>query len=268
VKNSETRGYWEKRLSDNFDLSGVGFSTLGRRYNEWMYRIRSHVLLKALKQLNHYHFGDSTTVLDIGVGTGFYVDFWRKFCQSKRVDGVDITNVAVENMRKRYPDSQFFVADIGEKNLREKFGEKTYGIVSAFDVLFHITEDEKYMRAIHNIYSLLKPSGIFVLSENFLFSNIARADFQVNRSKEHIERLLTDTGFQIIERTPIFVLMNAPVNSDSNLRKYCWRSLTKLVSRSESIGFVIGGVLYPIELALLSITNKGPSTELIICKKV
>ncbi|AIC15113.1 class I SAM-dependent DNA methyltransferase [Nitrososphaera viennensis] len=272
MKNSETRGYWEERLAKNFDLSGVGFSTLGKKYNEWMYRIRRHVLLKTLGKLDYHHFGDNNTtkILDIGVGTGFYIDFWKKWCQGKAavaaVDGVDITNVAVERMKKKYHDSQFYVADIGENNVLEMFGKKRYDVISAFDVLFHITNDEKYRRAIQNIYALLEPAGIFVLSENFVHSNL-RANFQVNRSKGHIERLLSDTGFQIIERTPMFVLMNAPVNSDSRVRKYCWRSLTRLVSRGESAGFVMGAAVYPVERLLLSVTDKGPSTELIICKK-
>ncbi|AIF84198.1 Methyltransferase domain [Candidatus Nitrososphaera evergladensis SR1] len=272
MKNSETRGYWEERLAKNFDLSGVGFSSLGKNYNRWMYRVRRHVLLKTLGKLDydyHRHLGRTTKILDIGVGTGFYIDFWKKLYQGKAaaVDGVDITAVAVERMKKKYPDSQFYVADIGESNVLEMFGKKTYNIISAFDVLFHITNDEKYKRAIQNIYSLLEPAGIFVLSENFVHSNLSRAEFQVNRSKEHIERLLEDTGFQIIERTPMFVLMNAPVNSDSKMRKRCWRVLTRLVSQGESMGFAVGAATYPIECLLLSVTDKGPSTELIICKK-
>lgn len=265
MKNSETRGYWEERLAKNFDLSGVGFSTLGKNYNGWMYRVRRHVLLKTLGKLD-YRFSDATTVLDIGVGTGFYIDFWKELCKG-RVDGLDITDVAVKNMKAKYPDSQFYVADIGENNLLETLGKNRYSVVSAFDVLFHITSDEKYRRAVQNIHALLEPAGIFVLSENFVHSNGARANFQVTRSKRYIERLLAETGFQVIERAPMFVLMNAPVNSDSRFRRFCWRSLTRLVSRGESAGSAVGGAIYPLERLLLSMTREGPSTELIICKK-
>lgn len=276
MKNSETRGYWEERLAKNFDLSGVGFSSLGKNYNGWMYRVRRHVLRKTLVRLGHdyqqrfFDGASAAAILDIGIGTGFYIDFWKGLHRGKAakvVEGIDITDVAVKRMKKKYPDSQFYVADIGEDSVPEMFGKKRYDVISAFDVLFHITDDEKYRRAIQNIHGLLEPGGLFFMSENFVHSSASRAEFQVNRSKENIEKLLSGTGFEIIMRAPMFVMMNAPVNSDSKLRKRSWRYLTRLVSMGESMGFVVGAAAYPVERLLLSVAKEGPSTELIVCRK-
>lgn len=255
----------------------MGFSTLGRNYNGWMYRVRRRVLLKTLGRLGYGRqyrrpssgdFSDvPASILDIGVGTGFYIDFWKKLYGTAAVDGVDITDVAVKKMKERHPGSQFYVADIGEDKVGEMFGKKKYDVISAFDVLFHITNDEKYRRAIRNIYDLLEDGGVFVMSENFVHSNVSRAEFQVSRSKGHIEELLLSTGFEIIGRAPMFVMMNAPVNTNSMLMKKSWRWLTRLVRLGEPMGFAVGCVAYPVECMLLSMIREGPSTEVIVCKK-
>ena len=42
----DNRQYWESRLREHYSLAGVGYLRLGRRFNEWMYRIRGEVDLE------------------------------------------------------------------------------------------------------------------------------------------------------------------------------------------------------------------------------
>jgi 2-polyprenyl-3-methyl-5-hydroxy-6-metoxy-1,4-benzoquinol methylase len=67
--------YWENRLSQNFSLGGVGHGLLGYQYNRWAYRLRDRVLRRHLAPLR-LRLSDSS-ILDVGSGTGFYIDFWR-----------------------------------------------------------------------------------------------------------------------------------------------------------------------------------------------
>ena len=39
----DNREYWESRLRQQYSLAGVGYLRLGRRFNEWMYRVRGEV---------------------------------------------------------------------------------------------------------------------------------------------------------------------------------------------------------------------------------
>ena len=66
-----------------------------------MRRLRS--LLKELATLD---------VLDVGSGTGFYIDLWRRL-GVRSVTGSDIAEKAVEELSARYPSNRFVRLDIG-----------------------------------------------------------------------------------------------------------------------------------------------------------
>jgi 2-polyprenyl-3-methyl-5-hydroxy-6-metoxy-1,4-benzoquinol methylase len=121
-------------------------------------------------------------VLDVGSGTGFYVDQWRDL-GIKQVVGLDLTETAVSRLKTAYPDMEFVVADVGAESVPLQRG--SFDVVSAFDVLFHIVDDDRYGRALENVSGLLKPGGFFVWSDNFLRHGRRDAGLhQVSRSLE------------------------------------------------------------------------------------
>ncbi|MBU1023843.1 class I SAM-dependent methyltransferase, partial [bacterium] len=72
----DPRQYWEKRLADNYGLNAVGYWSMGTNFNRWMYRVRKAVFLKIVRSLK-INLREAS-VLDIGSGTGFYIDLWKK----------------------------------------------------------------------------------------------------------------------------------------------------------------------------------------------
>jgi hypothetical protein len=140
-------------------------------------------------------------------------------------------------------------------------------MVSAFDVLFHIVDDSRVAQAVQNNYSIFQPGGLLVFSDNFFHGETIRATNQVSRSLKEIENVLIAAGFKIVERTPMFALMNYPVDSESQILKKSWRILAKIVSIHEISGFLIGALLYPVELLCVAAVKEGPSTEMMICRK-
>ncbi|KYK28215.1 MAG: class I SAM-dependent methyltransferase [Theionarchaea archaeon] len=251
--------YWETTLQKNFNVVGVGHSGLGVQYNKWMYRVRKYVFIR---QLRHLSGLTSADILDIGSGTGFYIERWKQI-GIKSVTGSDITSVSVNELKKRFPDSKFYQIDIGDAVTHSK----KYDMISAFDVLFHIVDDNRFEKALQNIHSLLKPGGYFVFSDNFLHGLPERATTQVSRSLKDITETLEKTGFHIIKRVPMFVLMSNPVDSQSWLLKSLWRVIKYCIARSEVVGFVVGTVLYPAEVVLVSLLEESPTTEMAICKR-
>jgi len=254
--------YWESRLRKSFGTEGVGYFGLGRRYNNWLYRIRKRVFNSVMRS-TEVNLKDAE-VLDIGSGTGFYIDCWKAF-GVKKIVGADITRVAVDELQKKYPGEEFIRLDIGDELGAMK--QRRFGIVSAFDVLFHIVDDARFEQAIQNINALLRPGGLFVLSDNFLHGETIRADFQVSRSLGDIEKVLSAIGFKVVARFPMFFFMNYPVDSNSSLLKKLWRLMAKIISLHEACGFLIGALLYPVELLGLTLIKEGPSTEMMICRK-
>lgn len=245
----------------NFGLHCTGYLALGRNYNSWMYKVRrSIVSTKLLRLFSNF---DNIEVLDIGSGSGFYVDIWKQL-GVKDVMGCDITSVSVKSLRNIYPKADFMEFDLSSNVIPLA---RQFDIISAFDVLFNIFEDDKYTKAISNIYSMLKPGGLFVFSENFVHRKSFQSKFQSIHTLSEIHSLLQATGFEILERSPMFYFMNAPADSDGIMINKFWNSIKKIASKGETFGSLIGCALYPLELLMISATKESPSTEIMVCKK-
>ena len=138
--------FWEKRLNENSGLEGVGYEKLGRPFNIWAYRIRKVAFLNLLQSQAVDPRGKC--VLDIGSGTGFYLDIWKQLGASRDF-GADITEVSVQNLQKRFPDCTVVRLDIGEPLPDNHPWIGTFDLISCMDVLFHIV-DLKYCELIIN----------------------------------------------------------------------------------------------------------------------
>jgi SAM-dependent methyltransferase len=257
------RDYWEHRLAEHESLSGVGWIGLGESFNRWMYRVRARVFSAAVRREADTAPADMK-VLDIGSGTGFYLDLWRRL-GAGAITGSDFTNVVVERLRARRPGTEIRQLDIGADALPR--GATGYDAISAMDVLFHIVDDDAYRRAFANLSGLLRPGGLLLFSENLLQHPAARASHQVSRSEPAIAEIIEESGLARVDVRPMFVLMNTPLDSSSRALRSWWRLLTRVVSAHDTVGFTLGAALYPIELTLVRSLRRGPSTKLLVCRK-
>ena len=262
------RDYWQSRLSQSYSLQGVGYQRLGKSFNQWMYRVRARVFLRLARRLGVDW--RRATVLDVGSGTGFYVEQWHAL-GVPQVIGVDITSKAVEELKRKFPGDEFLEADVGEvEGLRAGHGPAPTGLtaVSAMDVLFHIVDDAAYRRAFVNIASALAPGGWFLWSDNFLHHDTERVMHQASRSLAESEDAVRAAGFEIVERVPMFVLMNYPTDSTSKLGRLAWTAMVAPAALAEPLGWVVGAALAPIDTWLTSVVRESPTTEIMVCRKL
>jgi SAM-dependent methyltransferase len=254
--------YWENRLDADFALRSVGRINWGPYFNWWAYRIRRMVFTRLVRSLG-IDF-QSVDALDVGTGTGFYIDCWRQ--QGVRsVTGADITDVAVGNLRRRYPNIEFHVVDIGGD-----LGPlccRRFDAVSCMDVLFHIVDDARYQRAFENINSILRPGGLLIFSEGFVHGPARRSTHIVHRPLCEIENVVRAAGFRIVQRRPFLVLMNDPVEPGTPLLRIYWRLSQIVVQQVHLAGAVLGAALYPLEATLVSLLRESPSTEVMVCRR-
>ena len=255
------KDYWENILTENFTLQGTGYRDYGKNYNKWLYKVKWKTFLRAVNSLNIEKINEMD-VIDIGCGTGFFIEAWKRL-GVRNVAGADITAIAVNKLKRKFPNDKFYQLDIGDTLA---ISPHQYDIVSSFDVLYHIVDDKRYCKSLENIYSLIRPQGFFIFSDNFVHGKPQRITDQVSRSIEDIELILNRTGFQIVKRLPEFVLMNYPVDSN-RLRGFLWLVMMLPVHKSELFGFLLGGFMYPIELLLTSMLKESATTEIMICKK-
>ena len=77
--------------------------------------------------------------LDAGGGTGFYVDPWGRL-GADVVTGCDMSHAAVERLRGRSPH-RFVRQDV---SVLDAFEDTSLDAASCMDVLFHVTDDDRY----------------------------------------------------------------------------------------------------------------------------
>ena len=261
-KQGSAKDYWETRLSERWGLHGVGHLTYGRPYNEWLYRVRKAVFLRHIRALPMEL--SKAAVLDIGSGTGFWLQVWKSL-GTRTLVGSDMTTFAVQQLRAQYPDLEVLPMDISEDGAVRNT-EKRFDLISAFDVLFHIMEQDKFEKAISNIAELLRTGGYFLFTDSFLHGKTVRANHQVSRSLEEFSRVLGANNLEIVSRAPMFVLMGTPTDTSSSIPEFLWKIAMLPVRLWSVVGYVYGAALFPFELALTKLLREGPSTEIMICR--
>lgn len=256
--HSELRDFWERRLEGDWTESGVGYRALGRPFNTWMYKVREEVFLRRVGRLGLL----DPSVLDVGSGTGFYVRLWDRLGAAD-VTGCDMTDAAVARLRERFPDHRFVRQDAADL---DAFEDASFDALSCMDVLFHITDDDRYTSAVGEFARVLRPGGTLVISENCLQRPEQRGEHQVNRTLEWIAGTLDKAGFDLRLRVPMLMLMNAQVDAAAPWRK-AWGGALRAATLTAPTGWLAGAALYPLERRLVRGRRESPTTELLICRR-
>lgn len=195
--------FWDRRLSEQFDLRGTGETGLSLAYNEACYTLRREVLDRALREVRVDP--RSRRILDVGCGSGFWTDYYLQ--RGAIYTGVDISPVSIERLSKKYPQSRFILSDVSEVALEER-----YDAVNAFDVLYHITDEARWETAVLNIASAVTPGGLLLVTD--VFSSLgAVAEHNVMRPLSRYMELIEPLGFANEWFHPTHVLLNSELGA-------------------------------------------------------
>lgn len=200
--NYKPKEYWEKRLENQPNLRGVGCASFNETYNKYLYLLKIQALNKNLNSL--FLTIKEKSILDVGCGTGFFVDYYTKE-GAKKVAGLDIAELSVSMLKERYPTFSFYVEDIGNPNFR--FWE-SFDIVNVFDVLYPITDNGKFETAIKNISNLMHVGGYVLITDVFGKNDIISARHVHFRSLQKYKAELKKNDIEILDIFPMYFLMN------------------------------------------------------------
>jgi SAM-dependent methyltransferase len=192
----DPKAYWEERLRRDFSLGGVGHIGFSERYNRWLYRRKRRCLERALRGV---HLRDKR-VLDVGCGTGFFVEWYlAKGC---KVTGIDITEISVKRLQETLL-GEFYTRDITVADYPR--AETKFDIVNIWDVIYHVVDNDAYDRALDNIASDLGAGGLLLLTD-FLgaAADTRLAPHVVGRCLETYKTKLPGRGFQLVEVRPLY----------------------------------------------------------------
>ena len=110
-----------------------------------------------IKSLIDKHYSNSRLMLELGSGTGNHAVYFSKL--QYEICGIDLSKTMVDiSKNKNIPNAKFIVSDISNF----KFDIQFDVCISLFHVISYITDLDILGKVFSNVYSSLKPGGIFI----------------------------------------------------------------------------------------------------------
>lgn len=201
-----SQDYWDNLLTQNFSLKGVGWPNWPETYNEIVYKKYLKGFFKIINDLEiKYNFKVDGTknVLEIGPGTGFYTNILKNL-GIKKLLGIDISQISIDNLKKNFPDYTFDHLSIYEKLDFYEKNKENFDLCCVIDVLLHIVDDVKHKQAIHNICKMVKSGGYIITGDTATvyrktnFSEGSKYDTDVSRHIDYIKNVFNEGDAELI----------------------------------------------------------------------
>ena len=255
--------YWNKRY-EHVDLVRSGHMDLPAEYNIWLYARKQKRLVEVLAKLGFSLF--KSKLLEVASGSGAYLDFWKQEGVGEYL-GIDLSDIAIQSLKQRYPKHQFLQYDLNTSGLPNAVGVG-YDIATALDVLYHVVDDERFNHALIELAMVLKPGGLLVIHDQFIHRSTSDHGYIKWRSLMDYEKALQAAGFEIITRRPIFFFMIQTIDFKGWAQKTMdtlWDRFTyPFVQRFPKLAGALGNT---IDNVICKFVNEGPTMEIMVCRK-
>jgi len=156
--NYKPKTFWNDLLTNSFDLKGVGHYRMSNEENLKMYEDKKRIIAGVLQNAN-VNVNDKTNVVEIGIGVGYWTDYFNSL-GVKDYTGNDIAEISVTNLKAKYPQYNFIQGDISEVMLPEN----TFDFGAMIDVTQHITDDDRFNKAMDNLWKSLKKGSHLLIT--------------------------------------------------------------------------------------------------------
>jgi SAM-dependent methyltransferase len=166
------------------------------------FRARNQVIAEVVKQI----IGGLTPgykVLEVGCGTGNVLRVLEDTCAKGSVTGMDLFPEGLRYARQR-TGCPLVVGDM----MTPPFNDGRFGLIGLFDVLEHLSDDDKVLR---HLAKMLAPGGSLLLTVPAypeLWSDFDEAAHHCRRYRPaELEQRLVDAGYRVEYLTPYMVTM-------------------------------------------------------------
>jgi len=146
----------------------------------------------------HITINSSTEILDVGCGTGDLIWSFRKY-GGPTTTGIDVSDETIDYARRRFAGSaNVRLHTIGVEDM--DFPSNSFDLVTCINILQHITDDRKYVRAVENITKASRMRG-HILTMDFCpikVKNKKPAPYLVIRSRDQYVNIFHNNGCTLI----------------------------------------------------------------------
>lgn len=264
--------YWEKLVGRRFDLREVGYPELSLAFNECMYAAMAHSTERGLRRAGvTADWLRSASVLDVGSGVGFWIDFWAAH-GVRGITGVDLTRASTERLSQRYPQYRFEQRDVAEPVPDEMRG--AFDVISVMSVLNHIPVQERWEAALRNLAAMLRPGGVLIVMDPMLrhpwrgMEPTAASNGRVRTILRH-EEVLAAEGVRVEFVLPTVSLLMNPVDTRTGIEAWLlwrwWAVFTRIASRERPMRLV-RPLIYALDRAVCRAGYK-PTSKVLFARK-
>ena len=142
---------------------------------------------------------DNAHVLDVGSGTGHWVDFFHAVYRPESIVGVDFASCAVDRLNRRYAELQHIAIEQGDITVSNHLWNGRFRVVNAIGIIFHIVDDDGWKSAIKNLGRYVTPDGLVICGGDFSDVTQERGVMRKTRSLQVWRETLEALGYQLFE---------------------------------------------------------------------
>jgi SAM-dependent methyltransferase len=262
--------YWSALHDAADDLGVVGHPSMPLVFNRHVYANAAHGVLRGLAAAG-VSIRDRR-VLDVGSGTGFWVELWRRE-GAATVAGSDLVPSAVERLHTRFPGSEFTVADVTEQ---APFPGAQFDVVTIMSVLHHIVDEQRFDRALVNLAAQLTPDGRLAVLDPVVVRGRwmppeAEGAHNVARTLARWQQAAADAGLRISTITPVWAFLSDPVDAGSRpafaLHRLWWRAFTAALRGRDRLAAIAVPPVAALDRAVAARARTGLSAKLIVLER-
>lgn len=209
-------------------------------------------------------------ILEIGCGTGYFTNMMSKSLRNIDITAVDISQIAIDKARKRFPNINFAMDSLPNIN----FEDKVFECVTAIEVLYYLDAKEQ-MESISQIYRAMKENGFFVVSVNIGGKPYFKLDEIRNLVSDKFEIIYEDglyikTYYKYIE-SPIWLILEIfssyekiMIKEADSFFKKCVKSMLNFSIKNKLVFYTLGflirkiciGILYCMPVSIIDKISK------------
>jgi len=135
------------------------------------------------------------SILDIGGGTGHWLDFYTNYLESLNITMLDFSEVVVKRLRKKYPKIKIQHSNVATK--QSQFSNK-FDVINAIGVMFHLVDDSMWESAVINLCAYLKSGGVAIIGGEFGINTYQVSHHRVARSLEYWKSVVEANDCKIV----------------------------------------------------------------------
>lgn len=227
----------DAEFSDRVTISPVKHPALARFH----YNALENSILKYFSTRPHSSIPPA--VLDVGAGAGHWIDYYLEVFSASGVVGVEISPRCVEALTEKYRDRENVEIIRGDVSSPDFRLGRSFDVISAIGVMFHVTDDDKWKQALKNLAGHLKEDGVMIVGGQF---GLITQDVQFHGRDDF------SSFNEILDSRPGELLVNKRIRS-----RRCWRKAAL------EAGLVIDGFVKTPHLK----RRRGPENNILALKR-